>query len=283
MNIGRILILGVALLAAGGAAMLVGRGKPPAEAAAPPALRMDMTEVLVATRTLDVGQKVAFEDLRWQAWPRDAVAGVFIDKETNPSGLEDMVGTVARAVVFEGEPATGQKLVRADGAGFMAASLTPGMRAVSVPVTEETGAGGFILPNDRVDVIVSYKEAADMTGGQQAFSRTILTDVRVLAVGATMRDAPQPAAEGETPPEGDTANIAAKTATLEVSPIEAELVQLAATQGTITLTLRGLAMADAPAPAPRVPGAAGDSRPRGQSVTIVRAGRKTQTDAGAGR
>jgi len=281
MSVSRIAVLLIALLCAGGAAFLLGggfRAKPQAEAAMP---APDMAEVLVSSRTLEVGSVVQPGDLVWQKWPKVAVAGHFITKEDRPSADTDLAGTVARAVVFSGEPATEMKLVRADSASFMAASLSPGMRAISVPLTAESGAGGFILPNDRVDVIASVSRSDEGMGGtQRHFSQTILQNIRVLAVGDTMRDTPTGDAETDESSSSST-HIEAKTATLEVTPAEAELIQLAASEGVVSLTLRGITEADASTGAPRVPMASGEARPVNQPINIIRYGQRVQVNPGA--
>src|SRR6185295_5496604 len=109
-----------------------------------------------------------------------------IDQKSQPEALEGMVGAVSRFDLVEGEPVTATKLVHPGGAGFMAAMLNPGMRAASIEIAPETAAGGFILPNDRVDVIVT-REIEKTTGqGSNTISNVrsdlILANVRVLAI-----------------------------------------------------------------------------------------------------
>jgi pilus assembly protein CpaB len=134
-----------------------------------------------------------------------------------------------------GEPVTAQKVIKADGAGFMAAMLTPGMRAVGVKMTTERGAGGFILPNDRVDVIMTRKAGND--GGVTAYSAaTVLENVRVLAIDQTSQE------------EGDSKSIVGKTATLELSGSQAETLALAEAMGDLSLSLRSLAHDENAAP-----------------------------------
>lgn len=267
----RILVLLVALGAAGMAALLLGGffgKKNQAVAAAGPAV--NITEVLVASRDLDIGQTIGPDDLKWQKWPNDAVAAGYVTKDINPQGLEAMVGAVARTVVFTGEPVTDVKLVRAESSNFMAATLAPGMRAVSVEIREETGAGGFIKPNDRVDVILTAEAGNSDDGLKRAVTRTLLQNVRVLAVGQTFRDS-----AGTTEANADTQQTA-KTATLEVSPVEAELLQQGGEIGKLSLALRGLSNADKPIVEMRVPAGANGNQ-RGQStITIVGFGEVTQ-------
>jgi pilus assembly protein CpaB len=269
----RIIVLVIALGAAGMAALLLGGffgNKKQASAAAGPA--MQLTEVLVAAADIEVGHAVKPQDLKWQKWPKDAVAAAYITKDANPAGLEGMVGAVARTTMFTGEPATATKLVHAENSSFMAAVLTPGMRAVAVEIKEATGAGGFILPNDRVDVIVTIGAGNSDDGSKKVFTRTLLQNIRVLAVGQTFRDQ-----AGGSDTESQT--VAAKTATLEVSPAEAELLQHGAEGGTISLALRGLTAADTPIAAVRSPTGEGGRRRSNDTITIVRYGTASQVQA----
>lgn len=235
---------------------------------------VEMTEVLVAAKDIDVGHTVLAEDLKWQKWPKDALSAPFITKDANPAGLESMVGSVARTVLFAGEPATGSKLVRAESSNFMAAALAPGMRAVAVEIKEETGAGGFILPNDRVDVVVTVEGQTADGGNKRVISRTLLQNIRVLAVGQTFRDSGGSTDAASTEGQG----ASAKTATLEVSPGEAELLQQGAEAGKLSLALRGITGADTPIAALRVPAGSGTGerkRPNAM-ITIIRYGEVSQ-------
>jgi len=273
----RIIVLLVALGAAGMAALLLGGvfgKKNQAVAAAGP--QVQMTEVLVAARDLDIGTLIGPDDIKWQKWPNDAVAGGYVTKDGNPQGLEGMVGAVARTTVFSGEPVTDIKLVRAESSNFMAATLAPGMRAVSVEISEETGAGGFIKPNDRVDVILTAEAGSSDDGIKRAVTRTLLQGIRILAVGQSFRDS-----AGTTETTGETQQ-AAKTATLEVSPAEAELLQQGTEMGTVSLSLRGLTGADKPVVEMRVPAGSRGQERRSGTITIVRFGEVTQVQT-AGR
>src|SRR6202000_2983311 len=150
----------------------------------------------------------------------------------------------ARTLVARGEARGEPKLVKPNGAGYMAAVLPGGMRAISTEISPETGAGGFILPNDRVDVILSrHEKNPDRTNPTDVIvSEIVLSNIRVLAID-------------QAPREKDGQNsVVGKTATLELKPAQAELLARARQSGTISLALRS--MLDAPAPAgPRVDGA----------------------------
>lgn len=270
----RILVLLVALGAAGMAALLLGGvfGKKN-EATAAPGPQVQMAEVLVVARDLDIGTTVAASDLKWQKWPKEAVAGGYVTRDANPQGLETMIGAVARATMFSGEPVTETKLVRAESSNFMAAALSPGMRAVSVEIREETGAGGFIKPNDRVDVILTANAGSSDDGLKRAIARTLLQNIRVLAVGQSFRDS-----AGAVETSGETQQTA-KTATLEVSPAEAELLQQGAEAGKLSLALRGLTASDKPIVELRIPAGSSGSRRSPSTITVIRYGEVTQVQA----
>ena len=158
MNTQRVLVLGVAALAAGAAALLarglLGGGTEKVKAAVP-LPRPATTEVLVASIDLQPGTALLPTSVRWQAWPKSSVNSSFISQAVASDPSPIVHGAVTRAPLVAGEPLTPSMMVHADSAGFMAAMVDPGMRAVSVAITTETGAGGFILPNDRVDVIIT--------------------------------------------------------------------------------------------------------------------------------
>jgi pilus assembly protein CpaB len=229
MNMQRMLILGVAVIAAGAAAFLarglLGGGTPKV-AAMPAPVAIQTSEVLVASSALQPGQPLNPSLVHWQKWPRSAVDSSFITHESTPNLDTALTGTVVRAPVVEGEPLTETKFVHADAAGFMAATLTPGMRAVSIPITTESGAGGFILPNDRVDLLMSEL----ISDSPRRFrARLVLADVRVLAMDQTYKQ------------DKDQKVVLAKTATLELSADQARVVVKAQAAGPLSLALRSLA------------------------------------------
>jgi pilus assembly protein CpaB len=254
MNTQRLVVLGLALVAAAGAAFLVrsmlGGGTPPVEAKnAPPPIAM--SEVLVASTALTPGQKLLPEQVRWEKWPSSSVDASFITHGSVGSEEEATKGVVVRSPILQGQPITNNLVVHADAAGFMAAMLSPGMRAVSIIVSAESGAGGFVLPNDRIDVIQTRKV------GQGAVSRTILSDVRVLAVDQTFAQ------------EKDTKTVVGKTATVEVTPEQAVTLTGAQGGGQLSLALRPLANDEALA------GSARRKRSRGDydgPVAVIRYG-----------
>lgn len=232
MSMTRVLILIVAVVAAGLAAFLarglLSRPAPVATAKAAPPIAM--TEVLVASSAINLGTQVQVGQLRWQPWPKESLDPAFLVRDTAPSALEETAGSVARVALLPGEPVTASKIVKADSAGFMAAALTPGKRAMAIEISASTGAGGFILPNDHVDVIATVKMSSD-DGKQYTRSSTVLRQVRVLAIDQTYNDRK----------EGEDANtVVGKTATLELTPQEAEILALADAAGEISLSLVSL-------------------------------------------
>src|SRR5215470_3345063 len=191
MRAARIVVLAVALGAGGIAAYLASGSKEPPPAPAPaPVVQMDTVDILVARADINMGQVVAATDLQWQVWPTSAASSYFLRKKDRPNAIEQLTGSIARSPFIAGEPIREAKLIKANGSGFMAALLPSGMRAVSTEISPETGAGGFILPNDRVDVLLTRhdREAENASGVESVVSDTILMDVRVLAIDQTIEE-----------------------------------------------------------------------------------------------
>ena len=231
MKTARIVVLAIAIGAGGIAAFLAsGSDKAPEPVVAAPAL--PTVDVLVAKDDIALGQTVAVENLQWQTWTEQTASGSFIRKKDRPDATTQIAGSIARMPFVAGEPIREQKLVKANGSGFMAAILPTGMRAVSTEISAETGAGGFILPNDRVDVVLSKREKQQNADGPQAdyiSSQVILTNVRVLAID-------------QAPKEKDGQNaVLGKTATLELSPDDVSVLAKARLSGTLSLALRSIA------------------------------------------
>ncbi len=230
MNPARIVVLAIALGAGGVAAYLASSSdnKPPAT----PVVQLPTVNVLVAKDDIGLGQTVTPENLLWQTWTESTASGNFIRRKERPEAATQLAGSIARAPFIAGEPIREQKLVKANGSGFMAAILPTGMRAVSTEISAETGAGGFILPNDRVDVILSKREKPqnpDAPATDLVTSQVILSNVRVLAIDQAPKEK-----------EGQNA-VLGKTATLEVTPDDAEILARARQSGTLSLSLRSIA------------------------------------------
>jgi pilus assembly protein CpaB len=230
MNPIRVIVFCVALSAAGAAVLLVrgmvGGGTPSAEASLPPPQpAIETTEILVAARDISSGHILEPDAVRWQEWPKTAASGSFIVKETQPDLEKAVAGIVVRGALVEGQPVTEAYIVRAGKAGFLAATISPGMRAIAIPVAAESSAGGFILPNDHVDVLLTRKLGGN---ANRAVTSTLLRDVRVLAIDQV----------SEQPKE--TQATVGKTATIELTPGQAEAVEAAHAKGNLSLALRPL-------------------------------------------
>lgn len=255
MNPARLVVLIIALGAGGVAAWLASTSGSPPTAKAPPATPQFKTvDVLVAKSDIPLGQKVAADQLHWQSWPAATASDSFIRRTDRPEAIKQLSTSIARAPFVAGEPIRDSKLVKAEGSGFMAAILPAGMRAISIEISPETGAGGFILPNDRVDVILSRRKGNADEGHTGANSEIILSNVRVLAID-------------QAPREKDGQNtVVGKTATLELRPDQAEGLARARQSGTLSLALRSIADATA-----------SEEEAQRSSVNVVRYGVSTST------
>ncbi|SEG42515.1 Flp pilus assembly protein CpaB [Bosea lathyri] len=229
MSPARIIILLVALVAGIAAAVIAQR---PSDA---PALvtkfeAAPTVPVLVAAADIPVGNTVSANDLRWLDWPVSSVPAGIVRKDETPEAEHELIGQLARYAILGAEPIRREKLIRTDGTGFLSAVLPAGMRAIAIS-TDSRGAntaGGFILPNDRVDVIRTFKEESN--GGQATnyVSETILSNVRILAIGQNVQER-----NGEKVVVGETA-------TLELDPRQVEVVTEGQRTGTLSLALRSL-------------------------------------------
>lgn len=264
MKFARLAIVAVAVTAALGAALLARGvlGNKPKVAKQP---KVEITKVLVAAKDIGVGSKVSGGMLRWQDWPKSALSAGFITNKSRPKAIGSFGGATARALIVAGEPILSGKLIKAGDGGFMAAILPSGMRAISVKISPETGAGGFILPNDRVDVIVTRRDRGNGSSSEAHVSETVLTNVRVLAIDQALRGA-----KGKK--EGQV--VIGKTATLALKPIQAERLALSEARGDISLALRSMADAAAKASTDDL----ADFRKAG-TVTVVRYGVSSQVSA----
>ena len=197
------------------------------------AVPVNATEVLVARSDIGLGQLTKESSFRWQTWPADAVTPSLITKSSGADDLKDVHGAIARAPIMAGEPVSRKKLIKAGQGGVLAAILPGGMRAISTKIKEETAAGRLILPNDHVDVILT-RRLRGRKGGAQFVSDTLFSNVRVLAIGQQI----------DGTDDKKSAEGAANTATLELTPQQAEQLALANSMGSISLALRSLADLD---------------------------------------
>ncbi len=238
MNGKRILVLGAALVMALGAAFLAKKmiSQTPEVKTVTKTVTVtkaagETVQVLVAADEIPLGTQIGEKDLRWQAWPKKASSKKYILKGQEPGAIAKFVKALARSSLTAGEPILKNKLITPNQGGFMAAILPKGMRAVSFKISADTGAGGFILPNDRVDVLLTLKVKAAAGGLNErgSVTKTVLTNVRVLAIDQTFRET-----------EEDEQVVVGKTATVELLPKQAEILELADSMGALSLTLRSI-------------------------------------------
>jgi pilus assembly protein CpaB len=263
MKPARLIVAGVAVAAGIGAVLLLGKSTPPpVTQQVVQAPNVETDDVLVAARDLPMGSVIADGDVTFEAWPRASATAATIRKSDGPNVVEDIKGSVVRANFLAGEPIRRDKLVKGPNSGFLSAILPSGLRAVAINIDSRgsTSAGNFVLPNDHVDIIHTYKdaEASKTTGTDVYASETILTNVRVLAIGPNVQEK-----NGEQ-------IVAGETATLELDPHQAEIVTLAQRVGQLSLALRSMLDANGTVDTSKVP--ADDDK----SITIVRYGVATQ-------
>jgi pilus assembly protein CpaB len=229
MNIARIVVLTIALGAGGVAAYLASGidSKPPVPVA--PVAQLETVDVLVAKADIGLGQTLTSNDMVWQSWPASTTSGSFIRRNDRPNATTQIAGWIARAPFVSGEPIREAKLVKADGSGFMAAILPSGYRAVSTEISAETGAGGFILPNDRVDVILTRREKnPNPILPDLVIAEIKLANIRVLAIDQAPKEK-----------EG-TNNVIGRTVTLELKPEQTATLAASRQAGTLSLALRSI-------------------------------------------
>jgi pilus assembly protein CpaB len=230
MNVARIVVLAIALSAGGVAAYLVSASDKPSTTAQP-AVQLQTVDVLVAKSDIGLGQTLTPNDIVWQSWPSATASNSFIRRSDRPDAANQIPGSIARAPFVAGEPIREAKLVKADGSGFMAAILPSGMRAVSTEISAETGAGGFILPNDRVDVLLTrrLKNTANPSAPDIVTTDIALANIRVLAIDQMPKEK-----------EG-TNSVIGRTVTLELKPEQTAVLASSRQAGTLSLALRSIA------------------------------------------
>jgi pilus assembly protein CpaB len=228
MNAARLIVLVIALAAGGLAALLASRSgdpPPPPVAAAPPP-QLETTEVLIASEDIGIGQTITSQNMTWQAWPAANIGPQFIQKKNTPDALNSLSGSIVRVAFAAGEPIREAKVIKAGASGYIAALLPAGMRAIAMEISPEAGAGGFILPNDHVDVLLTRVEK--LNNEEFITAETILADVRVLAIDQTVEE------------KNGQRTIVGKIATLALNPRQTETLALARKMGSLSLALRGL-------------------------------------------
>lgn len=192
--------------------------------------KQETTKVLVATHGLPAGQFLQPNDLEWQVWPHEAINSSYILSGSRT--VDDLVGSVVRAAISGGEPITDDRLIKKGDRGFLSAIMAPGTRAVTVQLQDKAGLGGLVLPGDHVDVVLTATVPSGVPNEpEHRASETVLEDIRVVAIDQKMSDM-----SNET--------VMARTATLEVTPKQAEILALVTDMGKISLTLRSIASGD---------------------------------------
>jgi pilus assembly protein CpaB len=257
MTPARIAIVAVALVASVVLALFVhglfSRPKPaPAQVAAAPA--PPMTRVLVAKTDLGVGDRLTADNMAWQSWPAATLNEAYITDAqpvAPPQGLAEttfskartavgdiasgggpkmqaMIGDIVREPIYTGQPITAKMIIHSGDSSYMAVRLPTGMRAISLPLNVESGAGGFIEPGDRIDVLSTHADN-NKNGSGGMITETVLTNALVLAIDQ----------HTDSPKTGAT--VLGATVTLEVPEESATSVARARSQGGITLALRSYA------------------------------------------
>lgn len=269
MKPARIILLVIALVAGGLAAFLVTRGGRPAPKpeVVTEVVQEQKTQVLVAKAQIGVGERLNPDLLEWMDWPEGAVQPDYVTIANMPDAPTELTAAVARFEFFPGEPIRDAKLVRSN-QGYLSAVLSEGMRGVSVAVSAVSSAGGFVVPNDHVDVVLTTNTPA----GER--SEVILSNVRILAIGKRLGEAgttggqEDPEAPKSRPITFDRSTIA----TLELDPAQAETLINATTRGRLTLTLRSVADFDDDTVA--------QSASNNQTVRVIRFGNEQSIMAG---
>ena len=260
MNRARIVVLTIAIGAGGVAAYLASGSDSKPPPSAEPVAQLQTVDVLVAKSDIGLGQTITPNDMLWQSWPAATASNAFIRRNERPNATTELAGSIVRSPFIGGEPIREPKLIKANGSGFMAAILPAGMRAVSTEISPETGAGGFILPNDRVDVILTRREKNPdpKATGDLVIPKINLSNIRVLAID-------------QAPKEKDGQNsVIGKTVTLELKPEQVTLLAAARQAGTLSLALRSIADVNQTE-------IAADERPRQRGVNVVRYGVPSST------
>lgn len=239
MKTSRLVVAGVAGVAAVGALLLSNTSPPPPPpvvVASPtpesPRETMQVGEVLVVAQDVAMGAVIQESDLNWMPFPERALSPQYILRKDSPDAMKEVAGSIVRQAFLANEPLRREKLIRGAGSGFLAAVLPAGKRAIAITTDASgaTSAGGFILPNDTVDVIRTYRddETSKARGAEVFKSEIVLRNVRILAIGQNVQER-----NGER-------FITGQTATLELDPKQAEQVALAQRTGTLSLALRSL-------------------------------------------
>jgi pilus assembly protein CpaB len=263
----RLVIVGaIAIFAFGATYVLMTKGQNarplPVVQAAP---KLAVEQVLVASQDIPMGTVVSSSSVSWQAWPKAAISEFMITKSSQGDPLADIKGSMTRVAFLRGEPIRHDKLVKAGEGGFMSAILPSGMRAVAIKIDNggDSSAGGFILPNDRVDVVRLARddEATKERGVEVVRAETILTNVRVLAIGQNVEE------------QNGKKVVTGANATLELNPDQVDLIVLAQHSGNSNLHLALRSLVDSGGPTKTVIGSSSGGKDR---LTVIRYGAAQQ-------
>lgn len=194
-------------------------------------------QVVVAAKAIKAGDTLNAENIKWADWPKSGVFEGMLQKDGNKK-ITDIASGKARRAIAPNEPVTKSALVEKK-VNFLAANLTPGMRAVSINGTARNTAGGFVSPGDYVDIILSYRprlSAQDRGGGlsgviaqevDRRAAETIMQNVKIIAVD-------------QRPTRNEDKVTTGKVYTVEVDPQGAQILAMAESVGTLELALRPL-------------------------------------------
>ena len=238
----RLIIVGAIAVLAFGATYMVLRGAgnsaPSPSAEAP---KVDVEQVLVAAQDLPMGTVVNEGATAWHPWPKADISELMITKSGKPDALKDIEGSMTRVAFLRGEPIRHDKLVKAGGAGSCRRSCRPesGQSRSRSTMAATSTAGGFILPNDRVDVVrlARDEESTEGRGVEVMTAQPILANVRVLAIGQNVEE------------QGGKKVITGANATLELDPDQVNLIILAQHAGNSNLHLVLRSLVDSGGPA----------------------------------
>jgi len=225
-------------------------------------VEINTVDVLVAAKDIGLGEIVSEHHFTWAKWPKKGLNPSLITS-ARKNAKSELAGSIARSPMIAGEPATPQKLIKPGQGGVLAAILPSGMRAISTEVNLEASAGGLILPNDHVDVIL-VRSQRKRNGGEEFYSDTLFKNVRVLAMGQQIE---------ATPGSKSARTSGNTTATLELTPSQAETLAMANSMGSIALSLRSVADIDSEG---RHLNGEDISADKGNSVGVTRYGVKSR-------
>lgn len=267
MDVKRLILMGgLGVVALVGFLQLQKLGTPPPVAAPTKAVvekisSVEYVDILTASMDIPLGTRLNGEKIKWKKWPAEALSDSYIDNVKFPTALDDFKQAVTRTAIYMGEPILAKKVVHAGDRGQMSAILKPGMRGTSVRISQESAAGGFIQPGDRVDVVLTSTGATP----DQTIASTVFENVGVLAIGKV-----------HTNTTDGTAYVNGTTALLEMSQTDSEILIEAQSKGELSLILRGLDRRKAGT----VPSSAAVNARKNNgklgSITIYRAGQPQQ-------